>query len=137
MLQLPCVVAVGVRSAWCSPCHGNPQHGAGSTKLGVRPAHWCSTHPDRRPRVSAGSEQAVLENPILSQEARAADPSPPASLPVRTRHCPRLQTVVLGTGPVDSLREELADRYLQGVPVPVLHPGMDARIGVEGPRSGH
>ena len=47
---------------------------------------------------------------------------PSASLPVRTRHCPRLQTVVLGTGPVDSLREELADRYLQGVPVPVLVP---------------
>ena len=45
VLQLPCVVAVGVRSAWCSPCRGNPRHGAGSTKLGVRPAHWSSTHP--------------------------------------------------------------------------------------------
>ena len=138
MLQLPCVVAVGVRrSAWCSPCRGNPRRGAGSHPAGrtASGTGGCDTRPTGARRVSVGSEQARTGEPILSPEARAAMPilhvpsSSNPSLPKTTNRRPR-------DGSGGLAQRGVADRYLQGVPVPVLVPEIARAIGVEGPRSG-
>ncbi len=71
-------------------------------------------------RRSTGSDQAVLDSLMASEEYRLQlrFPPPPSRLDLAIGEA--LQTVVLGEAPEDQLTEELAAEYRRGVPVLTL-----------------
>ncbi len=70
--------------------------------------------------ASGGSQDLILDSLLESEEASSTQRFPPKSLPEDIAIGQALQSVVLGTAPIDSVSRELAARYISGESVMVL-----------------